>query len=876
MLPPARNRFMVEKVGSPGLRARVGPAMMTRVTATTPADAEGADGAAEPTAPAAALTSTSPSPGGDGTSPGSSPTEPPPPVTITVAQRQVQIDAPALSPWERGPGDVLRVVVGVLLVLLALAGVDFLGNTFAGVEADLASVSDSVPSLFLIVLYALLALVATLAPVVVLVIVITRRNWRLLGLYFLTTTIAGIVFGVLSGYLAARVPQPIITPDLPEWVSQTVFEPEWAASFAAALVVSGPWLPRRWRQLFWTVLLIVFPLRLLVGIDVPTGYLLGIAGGYLIGCLVVLAFGAPRRNPSAETVVRGLDESGVHLTRLARAGVDARGSTPYFGEDTQGRRLFVKVLGIDERDADLMFRVYRWIRFSGLGDERPFSSLRRTVEHEALCSVVAERAGVVTPPLVTTVELPDRSMVLVYERIDGRSLDSVDPSEVTPEVLHGVWEQVALLRANRIAHRDLRRANVFLTADGRPMIIDFGFGEISASDLLLDQDVAQLVVSTAVDVGAERAVMTAIDVVGPEAVAASAPRMQPLALAGATQQALKKQKTLLEDVRAQVTEHTDLEEVELAKLERVSPKKVLFAFVLFAAVWFIIPQLTELPRIMTQIKDASWIWALPAVVFSMLTYVGAAMALSSSVSERLSVAKTTLVTLGGSFVNRITPAKVGGIALNLRYLQKQGVDTAVATASIGLYQLVGFLTHISLLIVFSLWAGKAVDLTRFVPKGAKILYIIAAVLVIIGIVIAVPKIRGLIKKFLVPQARKIAQSLRELMHNPLRLIVMVVGSAILTLSYIGALWASIQAFGGGLPIAGIAVVFLAGASIASAAPTPGGIGAVEAALVAGLSSLGLPTAVAVPAVFLYRLATFWIPILPGWAGFSVLQRRGDI
>jgi glycosyltransferase 2 family protein len=796
--------------------------------------------------------------------------------TVEVGGRTVEIDAPQLSPWERGPGDVLRVVVGALLVLLTLAGLDFAGNTFAGVEADLASVADTVPSVFLLVLYALLAVVATLAPVVVLVLVVRRRNWRLLGLYVLTTTLANVVYLVVNGYISARVPEPLVTPDLPEWASQTVFEPRWAASFAAALVVSGPWLPRRWRQLFWAILFAVFPLRLLVGIDVPTGYLLGMAGGYLIGCVVVLAFGSPRRNPTAETVVRGLDASGVRLARLARAGVDARGSTPYFGEDVSGRRLFVKVLGIDERDADLMFRVYRWIRFSGLGDERPFSSLRRTVEHEALCSVVAERAGIVTPPLVTTVELPDRSMVLVYERIDGRSLDSVDPTEVTPEVLHGVWDQVALLRANRIAHRDLRRANVFLTADGRPMIIDFGFGEISASDLLLDQDVAQLVVSTAVDVGAERAVTTAIDVVGPDAVAAAAPRMQPLALAGATQEALKKQKTLLADVHAQVTEHTDLEEVQLAKLERVSPKMVLYAAVLFMAVWFIIPQFTELPRIMTQIKDANWVWAAPAIVFSMLTYVGAAMALSSSVNERLSVAKTTLVTLGGSFVNRITPAKVGGIALNLRYLQKQGVDTAVATASIGLYQLVGFLTHISLLVVFSLWAGKAVDLTRFLPKGAMVLYIVAAVLVVIGVVIGVPKIRHLIKQFLVPQAHKIGESLRQLMHNPLRLIVMVVGSAILTLSYIGALWASIQAFGGGLPIAGIAVVFLAGASIASAAPTPGGIGAVEAALVAGLSSLGLSTSVAVPAVFLYRLATFWIPVLPGWAGFTALQRRGDI
>jgi len=87
-------------------------------------------------------------------------------------------------------------------------------------------------------------------------------------------------------------------------------------------------------------------------------------------------------------------------------------------------------------------------------------------------------------------------------------------------------------------------------------------------------------------------------------------------------------------------------------------------------------------------------------------------------------------------------------------------------------------------------------------------------------------------------------------RSPGDVIVLLFGSALLTVSYIGALWASIEAFGGGLPIAGIAVVFLAGASLASAATMPGGIGAVEVALIAGLIALGLASAVAVPAVFL--------------------------
>jgi uncharacterized protein (TIRG00374 family) len=801
----------------------------------------------------------------------------PSPTIQQVAGRDVAIVEPQRAAWERSPGDVLRVIVAALGTLLAFAVFDFARNTAVGLEEDVAEALRAVPHFLVLTVFALFSLALLLTPLVVLVMVIRRRNWRLLGMYFLTTTIATVIFTLLEGFINSRVPAP---PTPPEVVPQTVTIDLWSVSFfaslAAALVVSGPWISRRWRRLAWSLLLASVPLRILAGVDVPSGILFAIAGGWLIGSVIVLAFGSPQRNPSGRDVVEGLDLAGVHLTEIHRAGVDARGSTPYFATDVEGRQFFVKVLGIDERDADLMFRVYRWIRLAHVGDERPFSSLRRTVEHEALVSVMAERSGVTTPTLVAAADLADGSMALVYQRVAGRSLDQVEPSEITADVLRGVWRQVQLLRQHRIAHRDLRRANVFLTDDNEPMLIDFGFGEVSASPILLNQDVAQLVVSTAVDVGAERAVADAVAVVGPDAVAAAAPRMQPVALAGATQSALKKQKKLLGEIHEQVVQSTDLETIELAKLERVKPRTVVMAALLFLATWFLIPQLTEIPRLMTEIKDANWIWAVPAVVFSMLTYVGAAMALASSVSERISLSKTTLVTLAGSFVNRVTPAKVGGMALNLRFLQKQGVETTVAAASVGLYQGVGLMVHLCLLAVFAVWAGKTVNFAKLLPSGTVILAVIAGILVVIGVAVGTPKLRRLFVSKVKPELGKIGANLRDLVRHPVRLVVMVSGSAILTLSYVGALWASIQAFGGGLPIAGIAVVFLAGASIASAAPTPGGIGAVEAALVAGLTALGLASTVAVPAVFLYRLATFWIPVLPGWAGFTVLQRRGDI
>jgi undecaprenyl-diphosphatase len=83
---------------------------------------------------------------------------------------------------------------------------------------------------------------------------------------------------------------------------------------------------------------------------------------------------------------------------------------------------------------------------------------------------------------------------------------------------------------------------------------------------------------------------------------------------------------------------------------------------------------------------------------------------------------------------------------------------------------------------------------------------------------------------------------------------------------------AVQAFGGDLSFAQVGAVYLVGSAVGSAAPTPGGIGALEAAVIAGLVAAGMPNEIAVPSVFLFRLGTFWFPILPGWGAFTWMQR----
>ena len=87
------------------------------------------------------------------------------------------------------------------------------------------------------------------------------------------------------------------------------------------------------------------------------------------------------------------------------------------------------------------------------------------------------------------------------------------------------------------------------------------------------------------------------------------------------------------------------------------------------------------------------------------------------------------------------------------------------------------------------------------------------------------------------------------------------------------MWASIEAFGGDVNFVTVTIVTMVGGTLASAAPTPGGVGAVEAALIGGLAAFGVSAAVAVPAVLLYRILTCWLPVFLGWPIMRWLTRK---
>ena len=176
------------------------------------------------------------------------------------------------------------------------------------------------------------------------------------------------------------------------------------------------------------------------------------------------------------------------------------------------------------------------------------------------------------------------------------------------------------------------------------------------------------------------------------------------------------------------------------------------------------------------------------------------------------------------------------------------------------------------LLGFGIAAGTAADFTFDPPRIAVI--IVAGIAVLALALLAIPRVRKEITRRVRPLIREVVPRLVTVAQRPAKLAEGIGGILLLNLSYIAVLYASVAAFGGSMSVALVAVVYLAGATIGQAAPTPGGLGAVEAALAAGLTAAGLDAGTAVSAVLLYRVITFWLPTVPGYWAFTRLTRQG--
>jgi glycosyltransferase 2 family protein len=762
----------------------------------------------------------------------------------------------------RHPGDVVRVAVGAAVVVAAAA---VHAGRAGRLEADVVRLVDDLPMGLLRPLAALLQLGALPAVAAVALAVLAARRVRLArdlaAAGTLAWLLAKLVEALVDGVRPAGVP-----------ASGLGFPSSHVAVAAALATVAAPYLPRPARRAAWAMVVLVGVAGVYDSGLLAADVLAAAALGWAAAGALHLLLGAPSVAPTTDQVASALRRVDVGPVEVGRADGDARGSVPFVVRDGRGERLFVKAVGREQRDADLLYKLWRWAVFREVEDETPFASAKQQAEHEAYLSLLASRAGVRTPEVLTATPAADGQVLLVQQYVAGRTLDRLDAAQADDRLLAAVWAEVGRLRAAGIAHRDLRRANLLVDAGGQPWLLDFGFAEAAASARRLAGDVAELLASLACLVGPDRAVRGATRALGAEAVAQALPLLQPAALAAATRADLKARPGLLAELRERAATAAGTEPPPLEPLTRVRPSTLLLLAAGGFAVHLLLPQVGELRQTLDALRTARWAWLLVGLALAAASYLAAAVAQLGAVDPPLGLGRTTLVQVASSFANRLTPASLGGIGLNIRFLEQAGLDRPAAAAAVAVNTAAGVLVHVLGLVVAALLIGRARVGAAHIPRGWPLLVALAVALAAGGLALWSPL--GLHR--LVTPVLRAGRELGGVLRRPAKAAQLLGGSAGVTLAYALALAGCLAAFEAHLSLASAVAVYLAAAAVAAASPTPGGLGAMEAALVAGLTAVGAPAGPAVAGVLAFRLLTFWLPILPGWLAYRALRADGTI
>ena len=603
---------------------------------------------------------------------------------------------------------------------------------------------------------------------------------------------------------------------------------------------------------------------------VPTAFLVGVVAA----AAVRLALGTAAGHPETADVLAAVQELGVPVESLEPAARQPAGVFVARGLAADGSPLLVKVYGRDAYDTHLLERLWRTALYRGDGQRLRLSRIE-AVEHEALATLLARQGGVPTREVVVAAESSSGDALLVL-RGDAAALDELGEGAVDDALLRAAWQALAFVGAAGLAHLRVDGSTVARVGD-EVGLVDFAGSVVAPREDQLLTDRAQLLATTAVAAGPERAVAAGLESLGPDGLAALAPYLQPAALPPRLRRSLEAADVEVDELRDRVAAAARVEPPELVKLRRVTWWTLAQVALLVLATTTVLDALgaLDLDELGATIEDAAWSWIALGFLVAQLPRLTQALSTLGSVPARLPFVPVYAMQLATGYMNLALPSNFARMAVNIRFFQRQGVPPAGAVTAGAIDSFTSTVIQALLLVVLLLFTEATLDLELETPGGDSLeLVAVLAVLVALTLVglLLVRRVRTAVVdrvRAWWPEVRAALAGLRA----SRRLVLLVGGSLATELLFACALGLVAQGFGYDLALADLLLINISVSLLASFIPIPGGIGVAELGLTVGLSAAGMPEDAALAAALLYRVSTFYLPPVWGFLALGWLRRN---
>jgi uncharacterized protein (TIRG00374 family) len=315
-----------------------------------------------------------------------------------------------------------------------------------------------------------------------------------------------------------------------------------------------------------------------------------------------------------------------------------------------------------------------------------------------------------------------------------------------------------------------------------------------------------------------------------------------------------------------------------------------FIIVALGGLYFLLPKLAGLNQTWGQLRHGDPLYLALAMALELTSIAGYAVLFRTVVAPetpRINWKVSIQIPLAGiAAIRLLAAAGAGGVAVTVWALRRAGMSARVIACRMVATYVVQYSVYLGALVVcglglrWGLFAGEAPFALTAIPAALS-----AIALVMLASAALVPRDFERRLERLSQRSGRVGRIAARFATAPTTLGagVRTAGTLISerrfgllgALAYwgfdIAALGVSFRAFGSVVPVAVLTMGYFIG-TIGSLLPLPGGIGGVEGGMIGAFVAFGVPGSRALIAVLAYRAISFWLPTLPGIAGYLALRK----